>query len=211
MWFVIIVLVIVGILWLIGRRPPPPPDIDDLGIDTPEQQFWRGQDCMDNDDLEKAKYWFEKAAEQGSLGAKARLKIVDLVLSKGCKRIKRNGEGAEFHNWAKTLGSAKPEYLTLVGDHYFYGVVFKNGVAYMVNGLEPDMEQAELWYRLAIGKGMEYCGAVGLYNIAMHYYSKDNADADANRAHELLLEAAKYGSGDAQAALRKMNDGSDKS
>ena len=166
---------------------------------------------MQEGNLEKAKYWFEKAAKQGSSSAMARLKIVELVLSKGCKRIKWNGEGKEFHDSAITLGSAKPEYWTLVGDHFLNGVVFKNGVAYLVNGLKPNIIEAERYYRMAIAKGMEYCGAVGLYNIAMHYYSKDNADADANRAHELLLEAAKYGSGDAQAALRKLNDCSDKS
>jgi TPR repeat protein len=213
MWFVIIVLVLVIILWLIGSSRAKADEKADAVAEngTPEQKFRRGQYYMDYDDLKKAKCWFEKAAKQGSSSAMARLKIVELALSKGCKRIKRNGEGAEFHNGAKTLGSVKPEYWTLVGDHYFYGVVFHNRVPYLVDGLKPDMEQAEYWYRQAIGKGMEYCGAVGLYNIAMHYYSKDNADADANRAYGLLLDAAKYGSGDAQAALRKMNDGSDKS
>jgi len=201
MWFVIIVLVLFVIFWLIGSRQKTiETKIAENG--TPGQQFERGYHYM-TFNLEEARDWFEKAAAQGYSPAKAMLKKVEWVLSMGCKKIKLNGEGAEFHTTAKDLGSVKPEYWTLLGDHFLNGVVFHNGVAYLVDGLEPDMEKAEHWYRQAINKGMEYCGAVGLYNIAMHYKSKDNEDADANRAHKLLLDAARYGSGEARAELDK--------
>jgi len=222
MWFIIIVLAIVVIAWLIGKRvidtdegtgtdlvdlddlddPDDPDDSDDPDDpDDPEEQFRRGESYITYD-LEKAKYWFEEAAAQGYSPAKARLKIINLAELNNCTRIKWNGEGEKIHNSVMRL-SDRPQYWSTIGEHYFYGVVLSNdNILYLVHGLEPDMGQAEHWFSMAADIG-DARGATGLYNLGMYYCSADVDNTYENAAHarELLMHAAKCGSEDAQVAL----------
>jgi TPR repeat protein len=197
MWFVIIVLAIVGILWF-GVKASK--DADAKAEDgTPEEQFSRGENYLTYD-LEKAKYWFEKAANQGSSSAKARLKIITLAEFNNCMRIERDGEGEKIYNSLMTL-SNNPKHWSSIGETYFNGAVLSNkDILYLVHGLEPDMEKAEYWFKKAADNG-DARGAAGLYELGMRYLLDDTDSANVKRAHELLSYAAKCGSEDARMAL----------
>jgi len=196
MWFVIIVLAIVVIVWLGSRANKAADAAAENG--TPEQQFRRGESYITYD-LEKAKKWFEKAAQQGSSKAKARLKIINLAIRNNCTRIEWDGEGEKIYNSIMRLRD-RPEHWSGIGEIYFNGAVMsKKDILYLVHGLQPDMKQAEYWFRMAADNG-DANGVAGLYDIGMYYCSL-GGDENIERAHELLMYAAKCGSVDAKVAL----------
>jgi len=195
MWFIIIVLAIVGICYLVGKAEKSADASAENG--TAGEQFRRGEHYITSD-RGKARYWFEKAANQGFSRAKARLKILDLAALNHCTKIERNGEGEKIHNGMKALSSDSPQYWAGIANHYFNGVVMnRQNILFLIDGLEQDMERAEYWFKKAADIGDER-GLEGLYDVAMHYFDA----GDAERSREVFLYAAEKGSVAAQEWLK---------
>lgn len=172
-----------------------------------EAQFNRGEYYLfsaDYLDLEKAKYWFSKAAKQGSSMAQDRLRLIDDAKSHNVRWMDRNGAGEVTYNGMMEMSSSRAFWAD-IGNFYLYGCVLEKGNSgssmWLVDGLERDLEKAEFWFKKAVGHDRA-AGAQGLYNVGVSYLNGIGVSVDKNKGRELLSLAAQYGSESARDVLR---------
>jgi len=195
MWCVISIVVLLGIIVFGAVLNRKKTDEDDTLAenDDAEAQYKRGEYYI-TIDLEKAKYWFEKAAAQGSSKAQARLNMVIAVMTGVAAGISKDSKGKEDFDKTMRLATASspsPSCLFDMGIAYKQGCVWfeRNNTMYLVDGLDADMAKAAYWFEKAAAMGH----AEGKYQLGVCYLYGNGVEQDKKRGYQLLYEAAEMG------------------
>ncbi len=135
-------------------------------------------------DYQKARYWFEKAAEQGHAHAQFLL---------GYMYYEGLGVERDYQKTLYWLGRAAEggdlEAQHTLGKMYFVG-----------EGVERDYQKALYWFEKAAQQG----DAIGQYNLGYMYYNGLGVDRDYKKAIEWFEKAAQQGNSDSQYILGDM-------
>lgn len=157
---------------------------------APKEQCNLARRYQDGDgvpiDIEKAVYWYRKAAEQGYADAQNGLGI-----------CYRNGDGVEYNSelgvyWyrkAANQGHADAQYN--LGECYLYGL-----------GVKKDEQQAVYWFRKAAAQG--HLGV--LYNLGECYLYGLGVEKDEQQALNFYRKAAQNGVPRAKKKLKELGE-----
>jgi len=223
---VIIVLAIIGVVVLIYILSSRQEKRDQLRKAQEEQQqdalaeegdgeaqFNRGKYYI-NRNVEKAKYWFEKAVTQGFSKAKRDLELIEIMKKEGCSMIQKGGEGEKLFDAITTMAMHGPN---RAQNFVRWGEIVENGclmrkndpILYLTEqsywSAEERLNAAAVDYKDAADLG-DSQGVENLYRVAGRYYFGDGLEKpNKKRAHELLLIVASYGHADAKSDLLKLD------
>jgi len=154
-----------------------------------EAQYNRGEYYITRN-LEKAKYWFNKAAKQGSSKAQARLNIVITAILEKAAGISKASKGQEHYNKMMGLTSV-PSCWPKIGEYYRNGYVWlkEDNTIYLIDGLEVDMAKAVYWFKKSADQG----NAEGLWRLGVCYLYGDGVEKDEKRGYQSMYQAAEMG------------------
>lgn len=152
---------------------------------APKEQYNLARRYHDGDgvpiDIEKAVYWYRKAAEQGYAEAQNSLGI-----------CYRNGDGVEYNSelgvywYRKAANQGHADAQCNLGQCYYFGIT-----------VEKDEQQAVYWYRKAANQGH----AFAQYNLGECYLYGDGVKKDEQQAVYWFRKAVEQGRANAQDRL----------
>lgn len=168
--------------------------IDELEKDNPRAEYFLGEahDFGEHGlskDFALAKYWYERAARHGDIEAQTNL---------GYMYAHGNGmpvDGTKAIEWYK-LASQNGSYLAMGNLAYFY-----------LEGIfvdKPNPELAVRLYEKAIRTGLAKDCYKYMYDLGSCYEKGRGVAPDMQKAIRLYEKSAKYGSGLAKKALRRL-------
>ncbi len=162
-------------------------------------------------DLNKAIYWYTKAAEQNRFECYANY-------SSTCSAEAQRELGDKYyggwHGFPKDIDKAI--YWYTKADAAYSGGKYRHVDIYAAiaadnlgeiyakgNGVSIDKEKASYWYTKAAEQGRVYLK----YQIGLKYYQGDGVPKDVEKAKRLITLAAERGEEDAQKALKRLSKG----
>ena len=133
-------------------------------------------------DLEKAKYWYHKAADQNYAGGIHNLGMLEFLQGNYKQALPYFEKGASLNS---------SESMTLLGAYYSEGILF-----------EQDYQKALEYYYKAID--IDANNSSAQFNIGQAYYYGEGVEQDYKKAFEWLVKSAKQDYSLAQIQLAEM-------
>jgi TPR repeat protein/TM2 domain-containing membrane protein YozV len=180
---------------------------DELG-----KKYWKGDDVPK--DLEKAKYWFSKAATQGSVAAKFAFHAIQFEEANSIYRLTVPGNKVAEELVESGLAKmALKNYKEMIpffekaAEQGHMGAQYGLGESYALgDGVEQSWEKAVYWYTKAAEQGHP----VAQNNLGSLYYNGTDIPEDLEKAKYWFTKAAEQGDKTAQQNLSKLNNYLDK-